>query len=155
MSDVATNCMQAVIGVVKQAPDITRPEVEAVIENFYPGQADWRLDLYIEALYKVGTIENQDFYDLRFYIAHVPVEKLSLIMPQVRIVADELLKPYLEQAALQARKAELETLLAGSSPIKTEPDQEAMEFWNMMSIEALDWQAMQVEYQQLCDRLEG
>jgi len=146
MVDIAEQCMTAVIGTIKQNPELEKEQATALVEQFYPGEGEFRLQLYVDAMYGVGAILASEYEVLRLKITDTSVEDLVRIMPQVRIVADELLKPHLQTLALQARKAELETLLAGPSPVKTEPDVEAMNFWNENSMQALEWQMAEAEY---------
>lgn len=56
MSDVATNCMTAVIGTIKQNPELEKEQATAIVEQFYPGEGEFRLQLYVDAMYGVGAI---------------------------------------------------------------------------------------------------
>ena len=151
--DVAEQSMYATIGAIKQDPSLSREAAVAIVDSFYPGEGSMRLQLYTQAMYDVASIPENTYEALRGKIVELSLEDLGRIMPQVRIVADELLKPYVENQRLLARKAELEAILAGPSPIKTEPDAEAMEFWNAMSHEVMEWQMAEAEYVDVCDRL--
>ena len=152
--DIAEQSMYATIAAIKQDPSFSREAAVAIVDSFYPGEGSMRLQLYTQAMYDVASIPENTFEALRGKIVELSIEDLGRIMPQVRIVADELLKPYVETQRLLARKAELEAMLAGPSPIKTEPDQEAMEYWNATSFEVIQRQMAEAEYTDVCDRLE-
>lgn len=152
---VATQCMQAVIGAIKQTPEIEVQDVEAIVGSFYPGEGDWRLELYAQAMYDVASITEPSFVALRSKILELSIEDLGRIMPQVRLVADELLKPYAEQMRLQQRKAQLEGILSGPSPIKTEPDQETLDFWNSIGPGVMEWDCMLMELEDINRQMEG
>lgn len=128
--DIAEQSMYATIGAIKQNPELTWEEAVAIVDSFYPGEGSMRLQLYTQAMYDVASIPENTYEALRGKIVELSIEDLGRIMPQVRIVADELLKPYVENQRLLARKAELEAMLAALPAPKTEPDQETLEFWN-------------------------
>ena len=130
--DIAEQSMYATIAAIKQDPSLSQEAAVAIVDSFYPGEGSMRLQLYTQAMYDVASIPENTFEALRGKIVELSIEDLGRIMPQVRIVADELLKPYVENQRLLARKAELEEMLAALPAPKTEPDQETLDFWNMV-----------------------
>lgn len=130
--DIAEQSMYATIAAIKQDPSLSQEAAVAIVDSFYPVEGSMRLQLYTQAMYDVASIAQNTYEALRGKIVELSIEDLGRIMPQVRIVADELLKPYMEMQRLLARKAELEAMLAALPAPKTEPDQETLEFWNMV-----------------------
>ena len=130
--DIAEQSMYATIAAIKQDPSLSQEAAVAIVDSFYPGEGSMRLQLYTQAMYDVASISENTYEALRGKIVELSLEDLGRIMPRVRIVADELLKPYVENQRLLARKAELEAMLAALPAPKTEPDQETLDFWNMV-----------------------
>jgi hypothetical protein len=155
MADLAEQCMMAVIGSIKQNPDLSEAEAWAIVDSFYPGEGDVRLDLYTQSMYNVASILENTYEALRAKITELSLEDLGRIMPQVRIVADELLKPILRTAWLTQRKTELEAILAEPSPVKTVPDQETVDFWNDWNPEVHERQELESEYDAVVEELGG
>ena len=152
--DIAEQSMYATIAAIKQDPSLSREAAVAIVNSFYPGEGSMRLQLYTQAMYDVASIPENTFEALRGKIVELSIEDLGRIMPQVRIVADELLKPYVETARLQARKAELEAMLAALPAPKTEPDQETLDYWKM-GFEAMQRMPLQMELDIIEQQLAG
>ena len=154
--DNATMSMLSLIGLVKENLLLSKESAEADLAKFYPvEECTWRLDVYIQAMFSVGSVGANSWPALRDYIYGTPVETLQRIMPNVREIADRLIVDYSHEAKLLARKAVLETILAQGNPSKTEPDVEAMEFWNMMSHEVMEYDMAQVELESINQQLGG
>ncbi len=154
--DNATQAMYALIEVIKGTESLAEDEAHIVLGLYYPAEeVEWRLNIYIQALFELGVIEVREWDYMESFIYDALEGTLSRMMPNIRVYADELIKACEEPVRLLNRKAELEAMLADGDPRKITPDEESMEFWNMMAPEVMEYDMNQVELEDVNRQLEG
>ena len=127
-----TASAEALIVAIKTNADLSIEEAHAIIGEYFPSnQCPDRLEAYINALFSVAGISEASWVNFRDFIHNTEMDVLQRVLPNIRLIADQYIQEVLmEKFMVISMIAQLEAEIAKGNPTKTEPDEEAMNFYN-------------------------
>lgn len=125
----------SVLNAIKANPSLTAQQAVAIVEAKFPGNGQKYLGWYGEWWYKFGVTDAATWAGLKARVAGMGEEHYQLAKGKMARMVAELA---VRRIQIQGHKAIIDAIEAEIAEIqpKTEPDEETLEFFNIMGPDA-------------------